>query len=54
MFLKTWFLLLYLFSSAELELIYFIQLISQDQTVARDFKMLFEFINAMNIKIIGF
>ena len=35
---KTWFLLLYLFSNVESELIYFVQLISQRQTVARDFK----------------
>ena len=35
---KTWFLLLYLFSNVESELIYFVQLVSQRQTVARDFK----------------
>ena len=35
---KTWFLLLYLFSNVELELIYFIQLVSQHKTVARYFK----------------
>ena len=35
---KTWFLLLYLFNNVESELIYFVQLISQRQTVAKDFK----------------
>ena len=38
MLLKTWFSLLYLFSNVESELIYFIQLVSQHQTAARDFK----------------
>ena len=38
MLLKTWFLLLYLFSNAKSGLINFIQMISQHQTVARDFQ----------------
>ena len=35
---KTWFLLLYLFSNVKSDLIYFIQLILQHQTVAREFE----------------
>ena len=42
MLLKTWFLLLYLFSNAKSGLIYFIQMISQHQTVARDFQLQLE------------
>ena len=38
MLLKTWVLLLYLFNYFKSELIHFIQLVSQHQTVARDFK----------------
>ena len=36
--LKTWFLLLYLFSNVKSELIYLHQLVLQHQTVTRDFK----------------
>ena len=42
MLLKIWFLLVYLFCKVELELIYFIQLVSQHQTVARDFKLTYK------------
>ena len=35
---KTWFLFLYLYSNYRPELIYISQLVSQQQTVARDFK----------------
>ena len=42
MLLKTWFLLLYLFSNAKSGLINFIQMISQHQTVARDFQLQLE------------
>ena len=38
MLLKTCFLLLYLFSNIKSELIYLIQLVSQHQSDARDFK----------------
>ena len=38
MLLKSWFLLLYLFSNAKSESIYFNQPVSQYQTVTRDFK----------------
>ena len=38
MLLRTWFLLIYLFSNVKSELIYFIQLVSKHQTFARDFK----------------
>ena len=38
MLLKTWFLLLYLFSNVKSELIYLHQLVLQHQTVTRDFK----------------
>ena len=37
-YFKLWFLLFYLFRNVELELIYFIHLVPQRQTVARDSK----------------
>ena len=37
-YIKRGFFLLYLFSNVELELIYFIKLVSQHKTVARYFK----------------
>lgn len=38
MLLKTWLVMVYLFSSVEPELIYFVQLVLQLQTVASGFK----------------
>ena len=53
MLLKTWFLLLYLFSNIELEVIYFIRLVSNTKQAPDilNFKMetLSEFHNSMNI-----
>ena len=50
MLLKTWFLLLYLFSNVELDFICFIQL----RNLKIKIEMLLEFQNAMNVEIIGF
>ena len=55
MLLKTWFLLLYLFSNVKSQLIYFIQVVSQHQKLPNlQIEALLEFKNAMNIEIIGF
>ena len=47
MLLKTWFLLLYVFSNVKSELIYFIQLVCQNETVARDIKS--SYLNATGV-----
>ena len=55
MLLKTWFLLLYLFSNVKSQLIYFIRVVSQHQKLPNlQIEALLEFKNAMNIEIIGF